>query len=142
MKIKYGKGECFIDYKIEEISSIVIRYRGVITIRHNFMGIDSILDNERAILNNVNRNNLLIEGNNQIHIGFLNNPKDLNKLFNYNGDFRIISAKVNDKNIPVEVFGIDYPNLIDSKPESMGKPENYRGNYKYGRVPRKRGRKR
>ena len=142
MKIKYGKGECFIDYKIEEISSIVIRYRGVITIRHSFMGIDSILDNERAILNNVNRNNLLIEGNNQIHIGFLNNPKDLNKLFNYNGDFRIISAKVNDKNIPIEVFGIDYPNLIDSKPESMGKPEDYRGNYKYGRVPRKRGRKR
>ena len=59
-------------------------------------------------------------------------------MFKYVGNFRIISAKVNDKNIPVEVFGVDYPNLINSKPENMGKPENYKGNYKFGRVPQKK----
>ena len=32
------------------------------------------------------------------------------ELFKWIGEFRIISAKVNDKNIPVEVFGIDYWN--------------------------------
>ena len=74
MKIKYGKGECLIDYKAEEISSIVIKYRGIVTLRHDFMTIDSILDNERALVKNVNRNNMLVHGNNQIHIGFLNNP--------------------------------------------------------------------
>ena len=82
MKIKYGKGECFIDYKVEEISSIVIKYRGVVTLRHDFMTIDSILDSERALIKNVNKNNMLVHGNNQIHIGFLNNP-DLDKLFDY-----------------------------------------------------------
>ena len=136
MKIKYGKGECFIDYKVEEISSIVIKYRGAVTLNHDFMTIDSILDDERALVKNINKNNMLVHGNNQIHIGFLNNP-DLDKLFDYRGDFRILSAKVNDRNIPVEVFGVDYPNLINSKPENMGKPENYKGNYKFGRVPRK-----
>ena len=137
MKIKYGKGECFIDYRAEEISSIVIKYRGNVTLRHDFMTIDSILDNERALIKNVNRNNMLVHGNNQIHIGFLNNP-DLDKLFDYRGDFRIISAKVNDQNIPVEVFGVDYWNMIDSDWDSAGKPENYKGNYKFGRVPRKK----
>ena len=137
MKIKYGKGECFIDYKVEEISSIVIKYRGAVTLNHDFMTIDSILDDERALVKNINKNNMLVHGNNQIHIGFLNNP-DLDKLFDYRGDFRILSAKVNDRNIPVEVFGVDYPNLINSKPENMGKPENYKGNYKFGRVPRKK----
>ena len=57
MKIKYGKGECFIDYKTEEISTIVIKYRGAVSLRHDFMTIDSILDNERALIKNVNRNN-------------------------------------------------------------------------------------
>ena len=137
MKIKYGKGECFIDYKVEEISSIVIKYRGAVTLNHDFMTIDSILDDERALVKNINKNNMLVHGNNQIHIGFLNNP-DLDKLFDYRGDFRILSAKVNDRNIPVEVFGVDYPNLINSKPENMGKPENYKGNYKFGRVPQKK----
>ena len=78
-----------------------------------------------------------VDLNNDIAI-FYNEPINIDsELFKYNGDFRIISAKVNDRNIPVEVFGIDYPNLINSKPENMGKPENYKGNYKFGRVPRK-----
>ena len=136
MKIKYGKGECFIDYKVEEISSIVIKYRGVVTLRHDFMTIDSILDSERALIKNVNKNNMLVHGNNQIHIGFLNNP-DLDKLFDYRGEFRIISAKVNNKNVSVEVFGVDYWNVINSDWDYAGKFENYKGNYKFGRSPKK-----
>ena len=138
MKIKYGKGECFIEYTKEEISTIVIKYKGLISLRHNFMGVDSILDDERALLKNVNRNNLLIEGNNQIHIGFLNNPQNLNKLFDYNGEFKIQSAKVNDKNIPIELFGVDYYNLINSNWDNAGKPEKYNGTYTFGKIPRKK----
>lgn len=141
MKIKYGKGECFIEYSAERISSIVIKYRGIVTLRHKFMTIDSILDNQRALLRGVNKNNMLVHGNNQIHIGFLNNP-DLDKLFDYQGEFRIISAKVNDKNVPVEVFGVDTWNMINSDWDYAGKPEIYKGTYRHGRSPKKKASKR
>ena len=136
MKIIYGKGSCEIDGSIEPIESIVIKYRGNIVIRHGFSELYNIIENN-LYFRNLKSKSLLVHGNNQIHIGFVNGRDNLKELFKYVGDFRIISAKVNDKNIPVEVFGVDYPNLINSKPENMGKPENYKGNYKFGRVPRK-----
>ena len=136
MKIIYGKGTCEIDNNIESIESIVIKYRGSIVIKHKFAELYNVVDNN-FYFRNLNSQSLLIHGNNQIHIGFTNGRNDLKELFKYIGDFRIISAKVNNKNIPIEVFGIDYPNLINSKPENMGKPENYKGNYKFGRVPKK-----
>ena len=142
MKIIYGKGECVLSGSNRSVKSIVIRYRGSVALSHKHLHFGAFLGNDRVIFNNSNSKILLIHGSNQIHIGVMDGFYIEEKLFNYNGDFRIISAKVNDKNIPIEVFGVDYPNLIDSKPESMGRPENYRGNYKYGRVPQKRGRKR
>ena len=80
---------------------------------------------------------MLIHGDNQIHIGFLTPQIELNELFKYNGDFQIISAKVNEKNVAVEVFGIDYWNSINSDWDYAGKPEIYKGTYKYGRSPKK-----
>ena len=137
MKIIYGKGSCEIDGSIEPIESIVIKYRGNIVIRHGFAELYNIIENN-LYFRNLKSKSLLVHGNNQIHIGFVNGRDNLKELFKYVGNFRIISAKVNDKNIPVEVFGVDYPNLINSKPENMGKPENYKGNYKFGRVPQKK----
>ena len=45
---------------------------------------------------------------------------------------------MNKKNIPIEVFGVDFCELINSTFDSMGKPEQYRGSYKFGRVPKRR----
>jgi len=140
MRIKYGKGDCFL-YFNGLISHISIKYRGDISLKHRHREI-ILINNGKVYFNNIKSKSSLYNNNNRIDIFFKKDIAPHDKLFNYNGDFRIISAKVNDKNIPIEVFGIDYPNLIDSKPESMGKPENYRGNYKYGRVPSKRGKKR
>ena len=136
MKIIYGKGECSLEGFTEPIESIVIKYRGSIVLKHNFAELYNIIEND-FYFRNLKSKSLLIHGNNQIHIGFIDNP-DLDKLFDYRGEFRIISAKVNNKNVPVEVFGVDYWNLIDSEWDTAGKPENYKENYKFGRVPQKK----
>ena len=93
---------------------------------------------DRVILKNINRNNMLIEGNNQIHIGFLKQPKNLNKLFDYNGDFKITSAKINDQVVTVKAINVDFYELIDSNWDNAGEPEKYKGTYVVGKVPRKR----
>lgn len=137
MKIIYGKGKIVLSGFIEPIESIVIKYRGSVIIKHSFAELYNIINNS-FYFRNLKSKSLLIHGNNQIHIGFSNPESNLEELFTYIGEFRIISAKVNDRNIPIEVFGIDYWNLIDSKWDNAGKPENYKGNYKFGRVPRKK----
>ena len=136
MKIIYGKGECSLEGFTEPIESIVIKYRGNIVLKHNFAELYNIIEND-FYFRNLKSKSLLIHGNNQIHIGFIDNP-DLDKLFDFRGEFRIISAKVNDKNIPVEVFGIDYWNSIDSDWDYAGKPEAYKGTYQFGRSPKKK----
>ena len=135
MKIIYGKGECSLEGFTELVKSIVIKYRGSIVLKHNFAELYNIIEND-FYFRNLKSKSLLIHGNNQIHIGFIDNL-DLDKLFDYRGEFRIISAKVNDKNVPVEIFGVDYWNLINSEWDTAGKPENYKGNYKFGRSPKK-----
>lgn len=132
--IKYGKGTCEINSN-EIIKSIEIKYRGNVYLHHKHIEITHFFENSMYAKNKKSKS-LLIHGNNRIHIGFLNGLQN-SELFRYSGSFRIISAKVNNRNIPIELFGVDYPNLINSKPENMGKPENYKGNYKFGRVPRK-----
>ena len=133
--IKYGKGSCEIKSN-EIIKSIEIKYRGNVYLQHKHIEITHFFENSMYAKNKKSKS-LLIHGNNQIHIGFLNGLQDT-ELFKYSGQFRIISAKVNGKNIPVEVFGVDYWNMINSTWDYAGKPENYRGNYKSGRVPRKK----
>ena len=136
--ITYGNGECFVDYTKEKISTIVIHYKGSVYLKHKFMSVDSMFDNGDALLNRVNRDNLLLEGNNQIHIGFLKQPKNLNKLFDYNGDFKITSAKINDQVVTVKATNVDFYELIDSNWDNAGEPEQYKGTYVVGKVPRKR----
>lgn len=136
--ITYGNGECFVDYTKEKISTIVIHYKGSFLLKHKFMTISSFLGGDRVILKNINRNNMLIEGNNQIHIGFLKQPKNLNKLFDYNGDFKITSAKINDQVVTVKATNVDFYELIDSNWDNAGEPEKYKGTYVVGKVPRKR----
>ena len=136
MKIIYGKGQCSLS-SIGGVKSIVIKYRGNISIAHNHLHFGAFLDNDRVLFNNYGAKSLLVHGNNQIHIGIMDGGKIKEELFTYIGEFRIISAKVNDKNVPFEVFGVDYWNLIDSTWDYAGKPENYKGNYKFGRSPKK-----
>ena len=138
MKIIYGKGECSLSNSNESIKSIVIKYKGSIALSHQYLHFGAFLSNDKVLLNNVNSKVLLVHGNNQIHIGVMDGGNVKEELFNYMGDFRIISAKVNNKNIPIEVFGIDTWNMIDSDWDYAGKPEIYKGTYKFGRVPQKK----
>ena len=137
MKIVYGKGDCRLDGKIEPIESIVIKYRGNIVLKHNFAELYNVINND-FYFRNLKSKSLLIHGNNQIHIGFVEAKNDLTELFKWVGEFRIISAKVNDRNVPVEVFGVDTWNMINSDWEYAGKPEIYKGTYRHGRSPKKK----
>ena len=134
MKIVYGNSICELHNPIENINSIKIKYRGSIIIKHPHREVVEKIDNRRSRVRNKNSNSTLTHENNIITIL---NYSELS-LFKWVGEFRIISAKVNDKSVPVEVFGIDYWNLINSTWDTAGKPENYKGNYKFGRVPRKK----
>tara|TARA_R100001594_G_scaffold3912_1_gene14334 strand:- start:927 stop:1382 length:456 start_codon:yes stop_codon:yes gene_type:complete len=134
MKIVYGNSICELHNPIENINSIEIKYRGSIIIKHPHREVVQKIDNRRSRIRNKNSNSTLRHENNIITIL---NYSELN-LFKWVGEFRIISAKVNDKNVSIEVFGVDYWNLINSDWDSAGKPENYKGNYKFGSVPQKK----
>lgn len=141
MKIIYGKGQCSLS-STQDVKSIVIKYRGSVSVTHNHLHFGAFLDGDRVLFNNYGARSLLVHGNNQIHIGVMDGGEIKEELFTYIGEFRIISAKVNDKNVPVEVFGIDYWNSIDSDWDYAGKPEIYKGTYRYGRSPKKKASKR
>tara|TARA_R110000824_G_C14955738_1_gene651461 strand:- start:242 stop:712 length:471 start_codon:yes stop_codon:yes gene_type:complete len=141
MKLIYGKGECVLNYSTEIVESVVIKYKGSIRLIHKHMEIEHFLGGNRVLIKRKSARSLIIHGNNQIHIGYLNNAEFNPNIFQYNGDFKIISAKVNEKNIPIEVTNVDYWNLIDSTWDNAGKPENYKGNYKVGRIPKKKSNK-
>ena len=134
MKIVYGNSICELNNPIENINSIKIKYRGSIIIKHLHREVVEKIDNRRSRVRNKNSNSTLTHENNIITIL---NYSELS-LFKWVGEFRIISAKVNDKNVSIEVFGVDYWNLINSDWDSAGKPENYKGNYKFGSVPQKK----
>jgi len=134
MKIVYGNSICELHNPIENVNSIEIKYRGSIIIKHPHREVVQKINNRRSRIRNKNSNSTLTHENNIITVL---NYSELS-LFKWVGEFRIISAKVNDKSVPVEVFGVDYWNLIDSTWDTAGKPENYKGNYKFGRVPQKK----
>ena len=137
MKLIYGKGECCINGINEKISSIVIKYQGAVILKHKHAELINVLNNNLHF-RHLKSKSLLIQGNNQIHIGFLPPLIELEELFRYAGEFKILSAKVNDKNIAVELFGVDYWNLINSNWDNAGKPERYKGTYTFGKMPRKK----
>ncbi len=137
MKIIYGKGECVIDKINEPVQSIIIRYKGNVILKHKFAELYNIINNN-FYFRNLKSKSMLIHGNNQIHIGFITPQNELNELFKYNGDFEITSVKINDVNVNVELFGVDYYNLIDSNWDSAGKPEVYENTFIVGKLPKKR----
>ena len=138
MKLIYGKSYCTLHYGIENVKSVVIKYKGSISIKHQHMEFVQRINRRSGIFNNFNQKSILIHNYNQIRIGFAKEVVGEIELFRWVGDFKILSAKVNKKNIPVEVFGVDYCEMINSTFDSMGKPEQYRGSYKFGRVPKRR----
>ena len=131
--IKYGKGICIIKYSTYILKSVVIKYRGNPRLKHNHLSLDAMLGGDSVLIKNYGSKNLLIQGNNQIHIGFINGAENEFELFRYTGLFEILSVKVNDKNIEITEMNIDYWNKVDSTWNTAGKPEQYKGTYRYGR---------
>lgn len=137
--INYGKGSCEITGNYQ---GIVIKYRGRIVLRHEHFELIEDLGNNNARVRNFGNKSMLIKNHNQIHIGFVEPQRGQKLLFKYVGEFKILSAKIDDKTAQITEQGIDYWNKINSNWDKAGKPENYRGNYKFGRVGIKRGKKR
>ena len=137
MKIIYGKSLCQLKTAVEPITSIEIKYRGAISIKHLHREVMGRIDKRRIRVKNKDKSSVLTRGNNIITIIFNEDIVGDIDLFRWVGDFRILSVKVNNKNIASEVFGVDYWNLVNSTWNSAGKPEDYRGTYKFGRIPRK-----
>ena len=129
--ITYGKSYCEISGNYQ---SIVIKYRGRIVLRHDHFEFIQDLGNNNARVRNFGKKSMLIKNHNQIHIGFTEPQSGDKVLFRYVGEFRILSVKVDDKNAKITEQGIDYWNKVDSTWNTAGKPEQYRGTYKYGRV--------
>ena len=138
MKLIYGKSYCTLEYGVENIRNIVIKYRGNITIRHHHMEFLGKLNKHRGYFFNFGKKSLLIKSYNEIKIGYNEEIFGEVDLFRWIGEFKILSAKVNGKVIPVKVTNVDYWNFTDSKWDSAGKPEGYRGTYHFGRSPKMR----
>ena len=136
MKIIYGKDSCILQGS--NIVEVVIKYRGDPYLSHNHLEIIEALNDNQAYVKNINSSSLILHGNNQIHIGWKNAVDGEVQLFRYTGYFKILSAKVNGKNITIETKNIDFWNLIDSKWDSAGKPELYKGTYRNGIGVRKK----
>jgi hypothetical protein len=129
--ITYGKGQCEITGNYQ---SVVIKYRGRIVLKHEHLEFIEDIGNNNARVRNFKSKSMLIKNNNQIHIGFTEPQSEDKVLFRYVGEFRILSVKVDDKNAKITEQGIDYWNKINSTWDYAGKPEKYRGNYKFGKV--------
>lgn len=138
MKLIYGNSHCTLHYGVEAIRSVVIKYRGSIVIKHEHMEFLRQRNKRNGLFKNFEQKSLLIHNNNQIRIGYVKEVIGEIELFRWIGNFKILSVKVNGKNVPIKVFGVDFCELIDSKFDSMGKPEQYRGTYRYGRIPQRR----
>ena len=138
MKLTYGNSYCTLEYGVENISNIVISYRGNITIKHHHMEFIKKVGKNRALFFNFGEKSLLIKSYNKIRIGYNKEISGKVELFRWIGEFKILSAKVNGKRISVEVTNADYWNLIDSKWDSAGKPEQYKGQYFVGNIPKRR----
>ena len=136
MKIIYGKGECLIDYS-QNYKHISIKYRGEVALKHLHREIIKI-SGKKIYITNKGKTSFLYHIGNKIDIVFMKDPVNITKLFEYNGTFRITNAKIDDKNISVETKNIDYWNLINSKWDSAGKPEQYKGQYFVGNIPKRR----
>ena len=132
--IKYGKGLCEITGAYQEV---IIKYRGQLVLRHPHLEFVEDIGNNHARVRNWGSKSMLIRNHNQIHIGFVDQQIQDGVLFRYVGNFKILSAKIDGINATIELLGVDYWNLIKSKWDNLGKPEQYRGTYKHGKSSHK-----
>ena len=131
MNIIYGKDSCILQGS--DITEVVIKYRGNPYLSHRHLEIINVLNEKQAQVNNINSNSIILHGNNQIHIGYKTAVGGEIQLFRYTGYFKILSARVNRDNVTIETKNIDFWNKINSKWDSPGKPEQYRGTYRNGK---------
>ena len=131
MKIIYGGDSCVFQ-GASQLNDVVIKYRGNPYLSHNHLEIVELLSENQAQVNNIQSQSLLLHGNNQIHIGYLNPVDGDLKLFRYTGYFKILTAKSGGENLTIETQSIDFCQLINSKFDNMGKPEQYIGTYRNG----------
>ena len=120
-KIYYGKGYCNVE---GNVSSLVIRYRGNIII-------DSKLSNGYEI--KLEKGKLNINTSKRLH--------NLNELFEYLGEFRILSVTGNNLEGDKELIRIqrvmDYSELLNTNAEDLTvKSENLSATYLH-RIPLK-----
>ena len=117
-KLYYGRGSCTIEGS--NIRGVLINYRGAIEIEDKTSG--------SFVINT---------GNNKIII-FPVGKGTLNDLFDYQGEFRILSVVVADHNaekVPTTIYRVmDYSELLYSKAEDLTvKSEDLNATYVSGR---------
>ena len=91
--IIYGKGNCILKYSTEILQSVVIKYRGNPKLNHNHLSVDAMLGGDKVLMGNYGSKSLLIQGNNQIHIGFMDGAEKEFELFKYTGLFTCSTKK-------------------------------------------------
>ena len=136
MKIIYGKSHCVLQ-GASQIREIVIKYRGNPILAHEHVEFICLIDETKANVKNINSRSVLLHGNKQIHIGYRIPQDGELQLFRYSGYFKILTAKSGGENVIIETQSIDFCQLINSKFDNMGKPEQYRNTYQTGRGMKK-----
>lgn len=121
-KLYYGGGDCTVE---GNVSSLVIYYRGNILIESKLPnGYEIKLESGKLNINTSSR------------------IQNLNELFNYLGEFRVLSVTATNLDGNRESVSIkrvmDYSELLDTKAEDLTvKSENLKVTYKHGRKYRK-----
>ena len=118
----YGGGDCTVE---GNVGSLKIYYRGNIVIENK-------LPNDYTI--EIGKGNLIINTSSRI--------QNLNELFNYLGEFRVLSVTATNVDGDRESVSIkrvmDYSELLDTKAEDLTvKSENLKVTYLQGRTFRK-----
>ena len=123
MKIYYGNGEIRIDNGVSNIAAIEINFNGTMTATSELPSTWTFMNNKNKIIG-INLGNLIPE-----------------LLFSYEGDIKILSAKVVERdytihNLELELEGVDYWNLQTGQWEGEGGfLENKTGTFNNGNKP-------
>ena len=122
-RLIYGNGNCSISSNVD-IRGIEIRYKGVISITDKTPeGFNIIISNNKIIIFPLGQGNLT-------------------ELFDYQGEFRVISVLVADKDakqVPTSIKRVmDYAELLDTKAEDMTtNSEKLNATYRYANKVKK-----
>ena len=118
--IKYGAGECLIDYK-QEVAGLEINFKGSAEIRKG---------TPNGWLFQVGKNKIII-------LAFQKNVPLNELLFTYEGKLKLISVRVVNwalelTRLPIKLQGVYQPEKINSYPETIDtRAENLSGTFDY-----------